>query len=90
MHNVLHSKLYDHQCGFKAFKKAPLFELIDDIENEHWLWDTELIVLAQARGFKVKEFPVVWRHGGTTKVNLKKDVIEIGSQIFSLWWSLKR
>ncbi|WP_148705896.1 dolichyl-phosphate beta-glucosyltransferase [Methanosarcina siciliae] len=90
VHTVLNSKLYDHQCGFKAFKKAPLFELIDVVEDEHWFWDTELMVLAQARGFKVKEFPVVWRHGGTTKVNLKKDILEMGSQIFRLWWSLKR
>ena len=38
VHTVLNSKLYDHQCGFKAFKKAPLFELIDVVEDEHWFW----------------------------------------------------
>ena len=86
----LHSKLYDHQCGFKAFKKTPLFELMDTVEDKHWFWDTELMVLAQARGFKVKEFPVVWRHGGATKVNLKKDVLGMGSQIFRLRRNLKR
>lgn len=86
----LHSKLYDHQCGFKAFKKKPLFELIDTVKDKHWFWDTELMVLAQSRGFKVKEFPVVWKHGGATKVNLKKDVLEMGSQILRLRRSLKR
>jgi glycosyltransferase involved in cell wall biosynthesis len=90
VHTFLHSKLYDHQCGFKAFKKDPLFKLIDQVQDEHWFWDTELMVLAQSRGFKVKEFPVVWRHGGTTTVNLKRDVIDMGSQIFRLWWSLNR
>ena len=29
----LHSKLYDHQCGFKAFRRGPLLELPDEIEN---------------------------------------------------------
>ncbi len=86
----LQSKLYDHQCGFKAFKKAPLFELIDMVQDEHWFWDTELMVLAQSRGFKVKEFPVVWRHGGATKVNLKKDIFGMGSQIFRLRRNLKK
>lgn len=85
---LLHSKLYDHQCGFKAFKRGALFELLDDIENQHWFWDTELLVRAQHRGYRVLEFPVYWRHGGSSKVNLVKDVLGMGSEIFRLWWEL--
>lgn len=86
--SFLHSNLYDHQCGFKAFKRDPLFSLIDRIENRHWFWDTELLVLAQYKEYKVKEFPVVWRHGGATTVNLRMDIVEMGSQIFRMWWNL--
>ena len=85
---LLRSKLYDHQCGFKGFKRESLFELLDSVEDEHWFWDTELLVRAQHAGYKVKEFPVVWRHGGATKVDLIKDVIGMGSQILRLWWQL--
>ncbi len=85
---MLGSKLYDHQCGFKAFKRESLFELMDSVEDEHWFWDTELLVRAQRSGYKVKEFPVKWRHGGATKVDLVKDVIGMGSQIVRLWWQL--
>jgi uncharacterized protein (TIRG00374 family) len=85
---MLGSKLYDHQCGFKAFKRESLLGLIDSVEDQHWFWDTELLVKAQRSGFKVKEFPVRWRHGGTTKVDLVKDVIGMGSQIVRLWWQL--
>lgn len=88
--NFLHSNLYDHQCGFKAFKRDPLFCLIDKVEDKHWFWDTELLVLAQYQGYKVKEFPVVWRHGGATTVNLRKDVLDMGSQIFRLWYGLNK
>jgi uncharacterized protein (TIRG00374 family) len=84
----LHSKLYDHQCGFKAFRRDPLFELMDEIENQHWFWDTELLVRAQNRGYSVLEFPVYWRHGGTSKVNFAKDIVGMGSEIFRLWWEL--
>ena len=83
---VLGSKLYDHQCGFKSFRRKALFSLIDDIKDTHWFWDTELLVRAQRKGFKVKEFPIVWKHGGATKVNLVKDVFGMGSQIFRLWY----
>jgi uncharacterized protein (TIRG00374 family) len=86
--NFLRSELYDHQCGFKGFKRESLFELMDSVEDEHWFWDTELLVRAQHAGYKVKEFPVIWRHGGATKVDLVKDVIVMGSQILRLWWQL--
>jgi len=84
----LRSKLYDHQCGFKAFRREALFELLDEIENEHWFWDTEVLVRAQHRGYRVAEFPVYWRHGGSSKVNMAKDVKGMGSEIFRLWREL--
>lgn len=84
----LRSKLYDHQCGFKAFRREALFELLDEIENEHWFWDTEVLVRAQHKGYRVIEFPVCWRHGGSSKVNLAKDVKGMGSEIFRLWREL--
>jgi len=83
---MLGSKLYDHQCGFKSFKRGSLFRIIGDVKDTHWFWDTELFVRAQREGFRVKEFPVEWKHGGATKVNLVKDVFGMGSQIFRLWY----
>jgi glycosyltransferase AglD len=84
----LRSKLYDHQCGFKAFRRKALFEIRDEVENQHWFWDTELLVRAQHKGYRVLEFPVYWRHGGSSKVNLVKDVGGMGSEIFRLWGEL--
>jgi glycosyltransferase involved in cell wall biosynthesis len=83
---MLGSKLYDHQCGFKSFRRASLFQILDNVKDTHWFWDTELFVRAQKAGFKVREFPVEWKHGGMTKVNLIKDVLGMGSQIFRLWY----
>ena len=83
---MLGSQLYDHQCGFKSFKREALFALLDDVKDTHWFWDTELFVRAQRAGYRVKEFPVEWRHGGATKVDLIKDVFGMGSQILRLWY----
>ncbi len=83
---MLGSKLQDHQCGFKSFKREPLFLLLDEVKDTHWFWDTELFVRAQRSGFKVREFPVEWRHGGATKVDLKRDIYGMGSQILRLWY----
>jgi glycosyltransferase involved in cell wall biosynthesis len=83
---MLGSKLYDHQCGFKSFRREALFVLMDKVKDTHWFWDTELFVRAQRAGYRIKEFPVEWKQGGTTKVNLVKDVFGMGSQIFRLWY----
>lgn len=83
---ILGSKLHDHQCGFKSFKREPLFMLLDNVKDTHWFWDTELLVRAQRAGFKVEEFPVQWKHGGATKVDLMKDIFGMGSAILRLWY----
>jgi uncharacterized membrane protein YbhN (UPF0104 family) len=85
---ALRSDLKDHQCGFKAFDRGVLFELLDDVEDEHWFWDTEVLVLAQRRGYRVREFPVEWTPKGDTKVDLVRDVFGMGSQILRTWWQL--
>jgi glycosyltransferase AglD len=87
--HMLGSKLHDHQCGFKAFKREPLMQIIDKVEATHWFWDTEIMVRAQRTGYKVKEIAVEWKSGKNTKVNLFKDSWSMFRQIMRLWWNLK-
>ncbi|AZH24925.1 flippase-like domain-containing protein [Haloplanus aerogenes] len=85
---VLRSPLRDHQCGFKALSREAFERLHADVEDEHWFWDTELLVRAQRAGLEVAEFPVEWEPKGDTKVDLVRDVFGMGSQILRLWWQL--
>ena len=87
--HMLGSKLRDHQCGFKAFKRDPVLHLLDEVDATHWFWDTEILVRAQRHGFKVKEIPVEWQSGKGTKVNLLKDSWNMFRQVMKLWWKLK-
>jgi uncharacterized membrane protein YbhN (UPF0104 family) len=84
----LRSDVRDHQCGFKAFDRAALDHLLDDVEDEHWFWDTELLVRAQRAGYDVKEFAVDWTPKGDSKVDIVRDVFGMGSQILRTWWQL--
>jgi glycosyltransferase involved in cell wall biosynthesis len=86
---VLGSKVKDHQCGFKAFRREPLMQLLDEVGANHWFWDTEILVRAHRRGYRIKEIPVLWKSGRETKVRLFQDSLNMGWQIFSLWWHLK-
>ncbi|WP_135363892.1 flippase-like domain-containing protein [Halosimplex halophilum] len=84
----LRSDLQDHQCGFKAISRETFDALRSEVEDEHWFWDTEVLVLAQRRGYGVREFPVDWEPKGDTKVDLVRDVFGMGSQILRTWWQL--
>jgi glycosyltransferase involved in cell wall biosynthesis len=87
--HMLGSKLKDHQCGFKAFKRAPTLQLLGEVRARHWFWDTELLVRAARKGYRIKEIPVEWKSGRKTKVNLFKDSFNMGKQVVKLWWQLK-
>ncbi|MGA2524901.1 MAG: hypothetical protein ABSF65_12230, partial [Candidatus Bathyarchaeia archaeon] len=88
--HMLGSKVRDHQCGFKAFKKEAFLALLGEVKATHWFWDTEILVRAQRHGFKVKEIPVEWTSGKGTKVNFAKDSWNMFWQVTGLWWTLKR
>jgi uncharacterized protein (TIRG00374 family) len=84
----LRSSVRDHQCGFKAFDRTVLESLLADVDDDHWFWDTELLVRAQRTGYRVREFPVEWTPKGDTTVDFVRDVLGMGSGILRTWWQL--
>jgi len=85
---LLGSDIRDHQCGFKAFRRDGIFKVLERVQAGHWFWDTEVLVIANRMGLRIKEIPIVWREGEGTKVNLFRDLVEMGYQTFRLWWRL--
>lgn len=83
---ALPSDLKDHQCGFKAFDRETAFALFDATEDDHWFWDTEVLVRAQHMGYRVKEFPVAWTEESDTKVDFSRDVLDMGGGVGRMWW----
>ncbi|WP_342765857.1 dolichyl-phosphate beta-glucosyltransferase [Haladaptatus sp. DYF46] len=80
----------DHQCGFKAFDRNALVELLPRVEDRHWFWDTELLIRAQRAGYRIHEFPVVWNPGRDTTVDVVRDGGLMGYRILRLWWQIGR
>jgi glycosyltransferase involved in cell wall biosynthesis len=70
------STLSDTQCGFKAITRQAAQELVPRIENEEWFFDTELLLLAEKGGYRVKDVPVRWDEDPDTRVNVPKTVAE--------------
>jgi len=61
---------------------------MDKAKDTHWFWDTEILVLAQRMGYKVKEIPVRWKESGKTKVRAR-DTVYMLSRILGMWWRLR-
>jgi len=84
---ILKSRIHDHQCGFKSFRRDRVLLLAEKVRERHWFWDTEILVRAQRKGCRIKEFPVHWEQGPGTTVR-KSDVTGMGLSVLRLWWRL--
>jgi dolichyl-phosphate beta-glucosyltransferase len=58
---------YDTQCGFKCFNKKTKI-LFERQKLEGWVFDVELLYLANKMGFKVAEVPITWVNDPTSTV----------------------
>ena len=66
----------DAQCGFKAVSRRAIDELVPLIENNQWFFDTELLLLAEGNGFRIREIPVHWTDDPDTRVKILGTAIE--------------
>ncbi len=85
---ILRSKLSDHQCGFKIFRKSKVLPLLKEVKDLRWFWDTEILVRGARSGLIIKEFPVKWHEGQATKVKVVRDSKRMFASILRLWRDL--
>ncbi len=57
---LLHSRLQDTPCGFKAINQKTWQTIVPLIQNQEWFFDSELVLLAEKKGFIIKEIPIKW------------------------------
>ena len=76
--------LPDAQCGFKALTRATAEAIVPSIKNNNWFFDTELLVIAAKRGFKISSVPVKWVDDPTSTVNVVSTAKEDVKGLFRL------
>ncbi|MEA2466839.1 MAG: hypothetical protein QOJ57_965, partial [Thermoleophilaceae bacterium] len=76
LRTALRARFSDAQCGFKAARTDALRDLLPDVRDEAWFFDTELLVLAQRRGLRVHEVPVDWVDDPDSRVAIVSTAIE--------------
>ena len=76
LRTVLRARFSDAQCGFKAVRGEVVRELLGDVRDDGWFFDTELLVLAQRRGLRIHEVPVDWVDDPDSRVDIVRTAID--------------
>jgi glycosyltransferase involved in cell wall biosynthesis len=69
-------EISDAQCGFKAISRRAAHTLLPLVQDTGWFFDTELLVLAMRRGYRVRELPVHWIENRDSRVKLLRTAWE--------------
>jgi glycosyltransferase involved in cell wall biosynthesis len=67
---VLWTRFSDAQCGFKAVSRRAVDAIVPEISDQSWFFDTELLVLAEKQGYRIKDIPVVWVEDDDSRVKI--------------------
>jgi glycosyltransferase AglD len=73
------SKINDHECGFKAFRREVILDLLNHLGYDYQFkrkmtWDTEMLLIAQKKRYKIKEIPVIWSEGAKSTLRFRTEL----------------
>ncbi len=81
---VLFTRFTDAQCGFKAVTREVVDRVVPQVKDQAWFFDTELLVLAEKEGYRVKDVPVVWTEDSDSRVKILSTAWEDIKGVFRL------
>ncbi|KAL8732261.1 MAG: hypothetical protein Q9166_002833 [cf. Caloplaca sp. 2 TL-2023] len=74
----------DTQCGFKLFSRPALPYVIPYMHSESWIFDVEMLMLAEAASIPVAEVPIGWHEVQGSKLNVLWDSLGMAWGLFVL------
>ncbi len=60
----------DYQCGCKVLSRRTVDDLVPLVADNGWFFDSELLLLAHANGYRVNEVPVTWTDDPDSRVRV--------------------
>ncbi len=85
------TKLHDTESGFKFFNTKKIIPVLKEVQSNRWFWDTELMILAEKKGLKIKEIwvPFIKNTEGKTTMKFARDIRDYWTELFSFRKRLK-
>ncbi len=76
----------DSQCGFKCFKRDTARDLFSRQRLKGFSFDAEILYLAQRRGYRILEAPVIWRNSAQSRVRILSDPFNMFLDLLRIRW----
>lgn len=74
-------ELTDTQCGFKIYKGEVARQLYGESITDGFALDIEIILRAQKKGYRIKEFPIRWRCDRDSRLSPTRSVWRVLSEL---------
>ncbi|CAG8528510.1 6784_t:CDS:2 [Dentiscutata erythropus] len=74
----------DTQCGFKLFTRKSASYIFHNMHVEGWIFDIEVLLIAQYFNMPIVEVPVTWHEIDGSKVSLIKDSIKMAMDLLTI------
>lgn len=81
---ILFTKFSDAQCGFKAASRKVVDRIVPQIADQSWFFDTELLVLAEKQGYRIKDIPISWIEDDDSRVKIVRTAWDDIKGVFRL------
>lgn len=78
------ARIKDTQCGFKLFTRASLPYIVPHMHMEGWIFDVEMLMLAEFAGIPVAEVAIGWKEVVGSKLNVLWDSASMAWNLFLL------
>lgn len=66
----------DAQCGFKALTRRAVDDIVPLVVDNAWFFDSELLIRAEQRGYRIFEVPVGWIEDLDSRVKIVRTAWE--------------
>lgn len=84
------AQIRDTQCGFKLFTRPALPYITPYMHSEGWIFDVEMLMLAESADIPMVEVPIGWKEVSGSKLNVISASLGMayGLALLRLAWGL--
>ena len=74
----------DTQCGFKVFRRQAAHKIFSLQRLNGFSFDVEILYIAKALGYKIKDIPITWINRIDSRVGIAKDSLKMFFDLFTI------
>lgn len=87
---VMLKEIHDTQCGFKVFSRCAATQIFQAQATRGPAFDCEVLAIAWALGYKIKEVGVLWRNTADSRIRPLRDGLNMLASLICIRWRLRQ